>query len=633
MLHGFVSCAAATPQIRVADPVHNAAAAIRLMEEAAAAGARLLVLPELCLTGSTCGDLFLSQTLQEGAWEALLRVCAAGVGLDLLCFVGLPVSVDGGLYNCAAALYEGRLLGLVPKTGLSGDEARRFLPGPRTPRRLSLGGLETVFGTDQLFLHGALPELRVACELGGDLELPCPPSGRHAQHGATVIVNPAAGSELAGSREYRRAMAAQQSARLAAGYLCAEAGAGESTTDQVFAGHRLICENGGVLAEAQTDSGLLITQLDVKRLDQERRRRGGFAPEVTSDYVRTAWGGELTETRLTRPVPQSPFVPEDPEQRRCRWEQILDIQSRGLAQRLRHTGCQRAVVGLSGGLDSTLALLVTARAFDLLQRPRADILAITMPCFGTTDRTRSNAWKLGRALGAEMRQIDIGESVKRHFADIGHDFDDHNVVFENSQARERTQVLMDVANGLGALVIGTGDLSELALGWATYNGDHMSMYGVNAGVPKTLVRHLVAHAADSCADAALAETLRDVLDTPVSPELLPAENGEISQRTEDLVGPYALHDFFLYYLVRWGFAPQKVLRLAEYAFSGVFDRTVILHWLRIFIRRFFAQQFKRSCLPDGPAVGSLSLSPRGGWAMPSDASRDLWLRALEDAGQ
>lgn len=632
MLHGFVSCAVATPQIRVADPVYNAAAVICLMEEAAAAGAKLLVLPELCLTGSTCGDLFLSQTLQEGAWEALLRVGAASMGMDLLCFVGVPVSVGGGLYNCAAVLYDGRLLGLVPKTGLVGDEMRYFRSGPREPRRLFLYGLETVFGTDQIFQHRALPEFRVACELGEDLELPCPPSGRHARHGAVVIVNPAAGSELVGSWEYRRAMAVQQSVRLTAGYLCAEAGAGESTTDWVFAGHRRICENGTVLAEDQTNSGLLVTQLDVKRLEQERRRRSGFVLEPASDYARIDWGGELTETNLTRPVPRSPFVPEDAEQCRCRWEQILNIQSSGLAQRLRHTGCQRVVVGLSGGLDSTLALLVTVRAFDLLERPRADILAVTMPCFGTTDRTRSNAWKLGQTLGTEMRQIDIGESVKCHFSDIGHDFNDHSVVFENSQARERTQVLMDVANGLGALVIGTGDLSELALGWATYNGDHMSMYGVNAGVPKTLVRHLVTYVADSCTDSVLAETLRDVLDTPVSPELLPTENGKISQKTEDLVGPYVLHDFFLYYLIRCGFTPKKVLRLAECAFDGEFDRGEILHWLRTFVHRFFAQQFKRSCLPDGPAVGSLSLSPRGGWVMPSDASRDLWLRDLEDIG-
>jgi NAD+ synthase (glutamine-hydrolysing) len=631
---GFVKVAAATPDIHVADPEYNSEKIIGLMQRSDAQHASVLVLPELCITGYTCGDLFLQRQLLAGAQAALGKILKASVGLDMLIAVGLPLPVHGSLYNVAAMVWNGAILGVVPKTNIpnySEFYEKRYFTSANHLRcdHVTLCGQTVPIGTDLLFTHNAMPGLTVAAELCEDLWVPAPPSIRHATAGATVIVNLSASDETVAKDEYRRQLVSGQSARLVCGYIYTDAGAGESTQDVVYTGHNIIAENGAVLAESTVDSGLILSEIDVHRIDMERRRMGTFAGD-SSGYRTVTWGGKPAMTDLTRKFSPTPFVPGDPNVRSQRCEKILSLQSMGLKKRLRHTNAKTVVVGVSGGLDSTLAMLVCARAMDMLGRPRTDIIAVTMPCFGTTKRTRSNAEILAEKLGATLRTVDITKAVNQHFQDIGHDPENLNVVYENSQARERTQVLMNIANEEGGLVIGTGDLSELALGWATYNGDHMSMYGVNGGVPKTLVRYLVAYEADICGDKDLREALLSILDTPVSPELLPAENGKISQKTEDLVGPYELHDFFLYYLIRWGFPPKKVLRLAEYAFDGAYDRETILKWLRTFIRRFFAQQFKRSCLPDGPKVGTLTLSPRGDWRMPSDAAADLWLKELEN---
>ena len=553
----------------------------------------------------------------------------------MLVFVGLPVRHLGKLYNCAAALCGGELLGLVPKTHLPnyGEfyERRWFSPAPQDASYYNAYTPQAVgFGANQLFRCEQLPDLVVAAELCEDLWAPCPPSVGHTAAGATVIVNLSASDETVGKADYRRSLVEGQSARLVCGYLYADAGMGESTTDMVFAGHNLIAENGVLLAETpRYRTGLAVTELDVSRLAYERRRMTTFPPQQDRGYLTSTFSLPLEETPLSRVISPTPFIPQSPEARKACCEEILQIQSWGLRRRLEHSHAKTAVVGVSGGLDSALALLVAARAMDLLGRPHSDLLAVTMPCFGTTARTKGNAELLCERLGATLRQIDIKAAVDLHFRDIGHDPAMRDVTYENAQARERTQVLMDLANEHSGLVVGTGDLSELALGWATYNGDHMSMYGVNASIPKTLVRHLVAYEAQRTSDAALRQVLLDILDTPVSPELLPPSEGEIQQRTEDLVGPYELHDFFLYYMIRWGFGPAKVLRLALYAFKGAYDRRTVLHWLKNFCRRFFAQQYKRSCLPDGPKVGSVSLSPRGDWRMPSDAQSSLWLAELD----
>jgi NAD+ synthase (glutamine-hydrolysing) len=632
MRDGFVKVASATPKIRVADVEYNTGVISGIMAEAAQFGAKLLVLPELCVTGYTCGDLFLQKTLLDGAENALLQLAAASAGTDMLTFVGLPLADSGRLYNCGAALWNGRILGIVPKANIPNYsefyERRYFTGGQSCPRQITVGGTAAPFGTQLLFANQTVPELIVAAEICEDLWVPNPPSVGHAIHGATAIVNLSASDETVTKDEYRRTLVSGQSARLVCGYIYTDAGAGESTQDLVYTGHDLICENGAILAEHNSCADIIYSELDVQRIDMERRRMGTFFAG-SDGYQVIPWHCADTETALTRSIERTPFVPIDSTLRTQRCEKILTLQSLGLKQRMEHTGAKKAVVGVSGGLDSTLALIVCARVMDMLGRPRTDITAVTMPCFGTTKRTRGNAELLAEKLGAELITVDIAASVHQHFLDIGHSAEDYNVVFENAQARERTQVLMDIANGCGGLVIGTGDLSELALGWATYNGDHMSMYGVNAGVPKTLVRHLVQYTADTCGDADLSEVLRSILATPVSPELLPAENGEISQKTEDLVGPYELHDFFLYYAIRWGMPPGKVFRLALYAFADGYDRETILRWLKNFYRRFFAQQFKRSCLPDGPKVGTLTLSPRGDWRMPSDAVASLWLNQLE----
>jgi len=634
MKDGFIKAAAGTPRVRVADCAYNAGQIAALMKDAAEQGVKVLCLPELCITGYTCGDLFLQPTLLQGAEDALAAILAQTGELDLVTAVGLPVRHDNKLYNCAAVIQRGKILGLVPKTYIPnyGEfyEARWFASGAGiSERSYPLCGQETVLDAEAVFPCANVPGLVLGVEICEDLWAVTPPSQRLAALGATVILNLSASNEAAGKSAYRRALVTGQSARLVCGYVYADAGEGESTTDLVFAGDDMIAENGVLLAETRSATGLTISEIDVEKLTFERRRMTTY-PDLRSDTAAViSFDLDLADTALTRPIGKSPFVPADGAQRAERCEEILTIAALGLKKRLEHTGAKAAVIGLSGGLDSTLAVLIAARAFDLLGRERKDILAVTMPCFGTTARTKSNAEKLAEGLGCSLKVVDIGAAVERHFADIGQSMDDHSVTFENGQARERTQVLMDIANQIGGLVIGTGDLSELALGWATYNGDHMSMYGVNGSIPKTLVRHVVSYAADTCGDVALAAVLRDILDTPVSPELLPPQDGQIAQRTEDLVGPYELHDFFLYYAIRWGFPPRKILRLAQYAFGPDHDRETILKWLKNFYRRFFSQQFKRSCLPDGPKVGSVSLSPRGDWRMPSDAVAALWLNELE----
>lgn len=639
MRHGFIKVAAATPDIRVADVDYNKGQIIKQMDEAAEAGAKIIVFPELCITGYTCSDLFLQDILLNSAKKALVEIAEHTKNLDALVFVGVPIAVGGELYNVAAALNHGNILGFTTKSFLPnyGEfyEMRQFRPGPKKAEKILFGGKEIPFGPQLLFVENQMANLIVSAEICEDVWSPVPPSIEAAREGATVIVNCSASDETIGKASYREALISGQSARLISGYIYANAGEGESTTDLVFGGHNLIAENGTILAEAKRFSnGIIYTEFDVQKIANERRKNTTFTETQEHVLPRIPFGLEQTETILTRTFPSRPFVPRDDQERAKRCEEILTIQAMGLKKRLAHTHAKSAVVGISGGLDSTLALLVTAKAFDALGLERSGITAVTMPCFGTTDRTYQNACKMSLKVGATLREVRIGDAVMQHFKDIGHDPQDHSVTYENSQARERTQVLMDIANQTGGLVIGTGDMSELALGWATYNGDHMSMYGVNASVPKTLVRHLVHYYADTCEDSSLKEVLYDVLDTPVSPELLPPKDGEIAQKTEDLVGPYELHDFFLYYFLRIGYEPGKIYRIAKLSFAGEYDDETIYKWLRTFCWRFFSQQFKRSCLPDGPKVGTVALSPRGDWRMPSDACVALWIQNLEkEAGK
>ena len=640
MKDGFICVAAGTPKIRVADCRHNAEQIFTMMREADKQGVKILALPELCLTGYTCGDLFLQDTLLEGAAEGLRTILEATRHLEVLTALGMPVRAGGKLYNCAVVIQKGEILAVAPKTYLPnyGEfyEKRWFESGESLDGHMSVSlpaadSATTYTGLGQSIIDcPAVPGLKVGVEICEDLWAPDPPSRRLAEAGATVILNLSASNEVVGKAAYRRQLVVGQSGRLCCGYVYADAGEGESTTDLVFAGHNMIAENGAMLAESRFTAGLTIADIDVQRLTYERRRLTPF-PALRDTGL--CWSeAEFTPcvTKIRRYVSPTPFIPENAADRAGRCEEILTIAALGLKKRLEHTGARTAVVGLSGGLDSTLALLITALAMGMLHRPASDIVAVTMPCFGTTDRTKNNAVLLAERMGAALRTIPIGDTVRSHFRDIGHDPDVHDVTYENAQARERTQVLMDVANETGGLVIGTGDLSELALGWCTYNGDHMSMYGVNASIPKTLVRHLVGYLSQDGEEPELHDVLEDILDTPVSPELLPAVKGEISQRTEDLVGPYELHDFFLYYIIRWGFAPGKVFRLAQHALGRKYSREVILKWLKSFYRRFFTQQFKRDCLPDGPKVGTVSLSPRGDWRMPSDAQAAVWLAEVEN---
>lgn len=641
MKDGYIRVAAATPQIHVADPDYNELQMEKQLEEAEIAGAKIVVFPELCLTGYTCRDLYWQTPLLESAYRALARLICFTQEKDLIVFAGLPWEEGGKLYNVMAAVCNGRLLGIVPKSCIPNYsefyEGRYFTRGIETAVetrfKMADGTIcQVPFGTDILFWCSTVPGLVIGGELCEDVWVPDSPSIRHALAGATVIVNCSASDETTGKDSYRSDLIRMQSAKLVCGYIYCNAGEGESTTDLVFGGQNIIAENGTVLAdEGRFHNGIAYAEIDLERIRSERRRMGTFETDL-------GWGHDLVEFKLTpeplklhRYIDPAPFVPSVKRDRDRRCDEILSIQALGLKTRLQKIGCKSAVVGISGGLDSTLALLVTVRAFDALQIPRSNIIAVTMPCFGTTDRTYNNACKLVQSLGAALKEVNIQEAVRLHFRDIEHEESIHDVTYENGQARERTQILMDLSNKYNGIVIGTGDLSELALGWATYNGDHMSMYAVNSSVPKTLVRHLVSYYADTCQDDVLEEVLRDVLDTPVSPELLPPEeNGEIAQKTEDLVGPYELHDFFLYQMLRFGYHPAKINRMANHAFEGVYDKETILKWQKVFTRRFFQQQFKRSCLPDGPKVGSVAVSPRGDLRMPSDASVRIWMKELEE---
>lgn len=638
MRHGFVKIAAATPKIQVARCNYNVDRIIEIIEIAEQNHVKVLVFPELCLTGYTCGELFLQDTLLNSAKEQLLRIVDYTSGLNVLVTIGVPICKEGKLFNTAAVIQNGDLLGLVPKKNLPNYsefyEARHFNPGQEKPVYITIGDKKIPFGTNILFRCTNLPDLMIGVEICEDLWVTMPPSVRHAMAGATLILNLSASDETTGKDTYRCELVRNQSARLVCGYIYADAGEGESTTDLVFAGHNLIAENGALLKQSKRfQNEMIYSELDVQKLCNERRRMTTFVQSTVEDYEIIDYSynldKDLPETKITRIIDKAPFVPSVKGDRDKRCEEIIHIQAYGLKKRLEHTSSKSAVIGISGGLDSTLALLVICKAFDLLDLDRKGIIAITMPCFGTTDRTYQNALRLAEYLGTTIKEIPIRDAVLQHFKDIGHNIDNHDVIYENSQARERTQILMNVANQYNGLVIGTGDMSELALGWATYNGDHMSMYGVNASVPKTLVRYLVSYFAETVTNKKLIEVLVDVLETPVSPELLPPVDGLISQKTEDIVGPYELHDFFLYYILRFGFTPSKVYRLATIAYEGEYDNQIIYKWLTVFYKRFFSQQFKRSCLPDGPKVGSVAVSPRGDLRMPSDASAALWLEDLE----
>ena len=632
MKDGFIKVAAATPKIKVADPAYNTEEILKIIDETEKNGASILVFSELTISGYTCGDLFLQQPLLTECKNQLLRIVKATENKSMLVVVGCPIVIKQKLYNCAVVISDGSILGIVPKTHLPNYsefyELRHFTSGEGLEEDLWFGeefGYVNV-AVNQLFKCKEIPELVVACEICEDLWVPLPPSTYHAMAGATVICNPSASVETTTKESYRRSLVSNQSARLLAAYIYADAGEGESTQDVVYSGHHLICENGSVLAEAKRFTNEIIyADIDVQKLAAERRKMTSFPGGQTDDYFEQEFSLEVKENKITRTFPKAPFVPDNQDERDKRCDEILSLQSMGLKKRLEHTNCKHAVVGISGGLDSTLAVLVTARAFDLLDIPRENLICVTMPCFGTTDRTYQNAVSLIKELGATLKEVRIEKAVRQHFADIGHDENNHDVTYENSQARERTQILMDMANQYNGMVIGTGDMSELALGWATYNGDHMSMYAVNCSVPKTLVRYLVLYYAETTENKKLSEVLMDVLDTPVSPELLPPVDGVISQKTEDLVGPYELHDFFLYYMLRLGFSKSKLYRMAKLTFDGVYDDETIKKWLDKFYWRFFSQQFKRSCLPDGPKVGSVAVSPRGDLRMPSDASPTAWL--------
>ncbi len=646
MQHGFIKVCAATPEIRVADVKYNSSRIISAIKESAANGSRLTVFPELCLCGYTCGDLFNQSVLLNACETAIDEIAKSTKGLKTLVFVGAPFSNGGKLYNCAFAIYNGLILGIVPKTYLPdyGEfyEKRYFCSAPDkleyidykcNGENYSIG-----FGTQQIFKADNCRNFSVACEICEDLWAPLSPSVNHVRAGADIIVNLSCSDETVGKADYRKNLIKTQSAKLICGYIYCDAGDGESTTDMVFSGHNLICENGSILSESKLfENGLLYGEIDTELLFNERKRiaSGYFRNNdlhcdiCKNDYNIAKFETEDKPFDITRNYSKTPFVPEDGIKLKERTELILTIQQKGLEKRLKHVGCKSVVLGVSGGLDSALALLVACRTFASLGWDKKNIIAVSMPAFGTTEKTKSNALKLIAALGATSRVIPVGDTVLKHFKDIGHDADNKNVTYENAQARMRTMVLMDIANDENGIVLGTGDLSELALGWATYSGDHMSMYGVNASVPKTLVKHLIAYEAEKLGGETN-KILTDILNTEISPELLPPDkNGNIAQKTEDIVGPYVLHDFFIYYSLRYGFSPSKIKFLAVKSFKGVYDEETIDKWLKSFYKRFFKHQFKRSCAPDGVKVGSVSLSPRADLRLPSDAVAALWLDELK----
>ncbi len=632
MKDGFIKCGCASIDVIVGDCEKNAKAIVEEIIKADKLCIKLLALPELCVCGYTCGDLLLHDTLLDGVEKAIEYVLKNTSKTDVVTVIGAPLRNGGKLFNCAVAIYKGEILGVVPKENIPnyGEfyEARYFVGGCDTDFiEIEVAGRTAPFG-QAVFVNESLKEYAFGVEICEDMWVANSPSIALTENGANIIVNISASDEVIGKAEYRKTLVTAHSGKLNCGYIYASAGEGESTTDMVFAGHNLIAESGNILEEsALFENSLIYTDIDVKRIAYEKRRVNTFKAAEDLGYV--YFEQDLSQNKLTRKFSPTPFVPSDEEKRNDRCELILKMQAMGLKKRLAHTNSKRIVVGLSGGLDSALALLVMVKAVDSLDMDRKSILAVTMPCFGTTSRTKSNAEILANGLDVDFKSVNISKSVERHFEDIGQSKETLDVTFENAQARERTQVLMDIANKEGGLVVGTGDLSELALGWATYNGDHMSMYGVNGSIPKTLVRYLVKYYADTCDSDDARKALLDILDTPVSPELLPSKNEEISQQTESIVGPYELHDFFLYYIIRWGYSPKKVYRIARNTFAGKYDKETLLKWLKNFYKRFFAQQFKRSCLPDGPKVGSVTLSPRGDWRMPSDASARLWLKELE----
>ncbi len=630
MKDGFLKVAAATPDIEVCNCTYNTNNIINIIKKANEKNVKLLVFPELCISGYTCSDLFLQETLLKSSIDSLFNILNATKNINMIIIVGLPIVKNNNLYNCAALMLNGNILGIIPKTHIPNYsefyEARHFVKAPQENTTIPLNGNDYPFGNKLIFKCNNMPLFSLAVEICEDLWSPDPPSISHALAGASVIANLSAGNEVIGKSEYRKMLVNSSSAKLICGYIYANAGNGESTTDLVFSGHNIISENGTVLCESNLfQNSLIVTELDLNRLDFERRRITSFTCSDNPHYLVIPFNLNIQETTISRNIEKHPFVPSNSSDRENRCETILTIQSMGLKKRIEHTNSNSIVIGISGGLDSTLALLVAVRTMKKLKRANSDILAVTMPCFGTTDRTYQNAVKLSNILGVTLKEINIENEVLTHFKDIGQDPDCHDITFENSQARIRTLILMNLANKYNGLVIGTGDLSELALGWATYNGDHMSMYSVNSSVPKTLIQSLVKHEANKTTNQKLNHILNDILKTPISPELLPSINGQISQKTEDLVGPYELHDFFLYYSIRWGFTREKILRLAKYAFKQDYNEDVIDKWLKVFYKRFFSQQFKRSCIPDGPKVGSVTLSPRGDFRMPSDASPFIWI--------
>lgn len=632
MKDGFVRVAAITPSVRVADIEYNKESIKKHIKQEYRKGTKIAVFPELCITAYTCNDLFFQSILIDKAKEALAEIIEFSRNMDMLICIGIPWEHNSKLYNTISFIKGGKLLGLVPKKNLPNYnefyEVRYFTKGMEQAVYTDFFGQSIPMGINLLFRCENMRDIVVGAEVCEDLWVPNPPSICHAMAGANIIVNSSASNALACKKEYREGLVVSQSARLVLAYIYANAGEGESTQDLVFSGHNLIAENGVLLAATEDDMAAVRADIDVDRLSLDRKRLNTFEDNYSDKYTVVDFKFDIEELELSRYISSSPFIPASDKDIEKRCEEILNIQVLGLKKRLAHIGAKKVVLGISGGLDSTLAIIVAAKTFDMAGIDRQGILAVTMPGFGTTDRTYNNACKLTRLLGAKLEEINISEAILLHFRDIGHDVNVHNITYENAQARERTQILMDIANRDGSIVIGTGDLSELALGWATYNGDHMSMYAVNSSVPKTLIRYLVKYYAD-ISGKEVSGVLYDILSTPVSPELLPSTDGNISQKTEDLVGPYELHDFFLYYLLRYGFAPKKIYRLAKIAFENKYSDEIIHKWLSVFYKRFFSQQFKRSCMPDGPKVGTVALSPRGDLRMPSDAMSKLWLKEVE----